>query len=214
MGIPFSYLLNESEFYLHRFYVNENVLIPRPETEILVDTIARRGKKFQSLLDVGTGSGVILLSLLKAGIVKKGTGSDISNEALSVAKINGRRLRVKCHFIQSDRFEHITESYDLIVSNPPYIRASAHRPMVQRTVDSFEPHLALYLADTDYEEWFLKFFTEVLNHLLPGGEFWMEGHEKEVEAQKRILESLGFTECHVLEDLSGLPRFITGRKAV
>ncbi len=194
--------------------MNENVLIPRPETEHLVDIIVRRKKKFEKMLDVGTGSGVILLSLIKAGIAKEGTGSDISNEALAVAKINQRRLRVKCNFLHSDRFQNIKDKFDLIVSNPPYIKASAHRSLVQNTVDSFEPHLALYLKDSDYDEWFQKFFTEVRDHLLPGGEFWMEGHEKEVETQLKTLEKLGFNNVEVIKDQGGLPRFLTARKTV
>ena len=194
--------------------MNENVLIPRPETEHLVDMIVRRGKKFGKLLDVGTGSGVILLSLLKAGVAKEGTGSDISNEALTVAKINQRRLRVSCNLIQSDRFQNIKDKFDLIVSNPPYIKASAHRALVQNTVDSFEPHLALYLKDSEYDEWFRKFFSDVRDHLLPGGEFWMEGHENEVGSQLKTLEKLGFNNVEVINDLGGLPRFLTARKTV
>jgi release factor glutamine methyltransferase len=213
-GIPFSYLLNESEFYQHRFFVNEKVLIPRPETEILVDMIVRSGRKFKKVLDVGTGSGVILLSLLKAGVAKEGTGSDISNDALSVAKINQRRLRVSCELIQSDRFQNIKDKFDLIVSNPPYIKAYAHRSNVQATVDSFEPHLALYLSDSDYDEWFTSFFYTAFSHLNPGGEFWMEGHEKEVDNQVSALKKTGFTECQVLNDLGGLPRFLKARKSV
>ncbi len=192
--------------------MNEKVLIPRPETEILVDTIVRNGRKFPKLLDVGTGSGVILLSLLKAGVAQEGTGSDISNEALSVARINQRRLRVNCELIQSDRFQNVHQNFDLIVSNPPYIKASAHRPAVQTTVDAFEPHLALYLEDSEYTGWFASFFEGVFSHLNPGGEFWMEGHEKEVEYQLGALRKAGFTHCRVLNDLSGLARFITGTK--
>lgn len=194
--------------------MNENVLIPRPETEQLVDLIVRRGKKFGKMLDVGTGSGVILLSLLKAGIAKEGTGSDISKQALSIAKINQQRLRINCHLFQSDRFENIKTKFDLIVSNPPYIKASAHRSLVQNTVDTFEPHLALYLNDSEYEMWFQKFFSDVWDHLLPGGEFWMEGHENEVESQLKTLEKLGFHNVEVIKDMGGLPRFLTASKTV
>ncbi len=212
-GIPFSYLLNESEFFQHKFFVNENVLIPRPETEHLVDLIVRKAKKFQKILDVGTGSGVIVLSLMKAGLGKAGTGSDISSEALLVAKINQRRLRVSCDFIQSDRFQHIKDKFDLIVSNPPYIKALAHRSLVQATVDSYEPHLALYLKDSEYEEWFHHFFRDVRDHLLPGGEFWMEGHEKELAAQAEVLKKLGFVNPQVIKDYSGLDRFLHAERA-
>ncbi len=212
-GIPFSYLLNESEFFHHKFFVNENVLIPRPETEHLVDMIVQKKKKFQKLLDVGTGSGVILLSLLKAGVAQEGTGSDISKEALAVARINQNRLRLNCDFIQSDRFQNIKEKFDLIVSNPPYIKSLAHRSLVQGTVDSFEPHLALYLKDSEYDEWFQNFFKDVRDHLLPGGEFWMEGHEKELALQVELLKKLGFVNPVVIKDYSGLDRFLHAERA-
>ncbi|MES2527652.1 MAG: peptide chain release factor N(5)-glutamine methyltransferase [Bdellovibrionota bacterium] len=212
-GTPFSYLLNESEFFHHKFFVNENVLIPRPETEHLVDLIVQKGKKFQKLLDVGTGSGVILLSLMKASVAKEGTGSDISKEALAVAEINRRRLRLNCQFLQSDRFQNISGKFDLIVSNPPYIKAHSHRSLVQGTVDSFEPHLALYLDDKDYDEWFQNFFMSVRDHLLPGGEFWMEGHEKELAAQAEVLKKLGFVNPQVIRDYSGLDRFLHAERA-
>lgn len=213
-GKPFSYIHREAEFYHHRFYVDERVLIPRPETEFLVDLIVRSGRTFQHTLDVGTGSGVILLSLMKAGITKAGTGSDLSEKALGVARINQKRLRIKADLILSDRFKNISGYFDLIVSNPPYIKASLHRDLVQSSVEKFEPHLALYLNDLEYDEWFRSFFGQVLEHLSPGGEFWMEGHERELSAQLTILKGLGFSKCEILQDLGGLPRFLKGIKAV
>lgn len=209
-GKPFPYLLRESEFFHHRFFVDERVLIPRPETEHLVDMIARSGKKFSSVLDVGTGSGVIVLSLVKSRVAKRGVGSDVSPEALAVAEINRRRLRIESSvdLVLSDRLGSIKEKFDLIVSNPPYIKASSHRAGVHSSVDKHEPHLALFLEDQDYETWFRGFFTEVLAHLHPGGEFWMEGHEKEIETQVNVLTSLGFRDVRSLKDLSGTPRFL------
>lgn len=213
-GKPFSYIHREAEFYHHRFYVDERVLIPRPETEFLVDMIVRSGRKFQNMLDVGTGSGVILLSLMKAGIAKAGTGSDISPDALGVAKINQRSLRLKVDLIQSDRLKNISGKFDLIVSNPPYIKASEHRSLVQSSVDTFEPHQALYLNDLEYDEWFRSFFSEVFEHLGPGGEFWMEGHERELHTQIELLKGSGFSKYEMLQDLGGLPRFLKAIKAV
>lgn len=210
-GKPFPYIHRESEFYHHRFYVDERVLIPRPETEFLVDLIISSGRKYEHLLDVGTGSGIILLSLMKAGIARSGTGSDLSPAALEVAKINRRRLRVNSDLVLSDRLKRIPGKFDLIVSNPPYIKSTAHRSLVQSTVDTFEPHQALYLEDSLYEEWFRIFFTDVRDHLLPGGEFWMEGHEAEVTYQKRMLEKMGFQETKVIKDLAGSERFLYGR---
>ncbi|MFL5784015.1 MAG: peptide chain release factor N(5)-glutamine methyltransferase [Bacteriovoracaceae bacterium] len=215
-GMPFQYLLKESEFFGQRLFVNENVLIPRPETEHLVDMIVRSKKKFSTALDIGTGSGAIILSLIKAGVAGKGTGSDISREALAVARINQRRLRLSDHteFVHADRFEGIHGKFDLIVTNPPYIRATAHRPLVHEKVDWHEPHIALYLQDSSFESWFHELFCGVLKHLSPGGEFWMEGHENELQGQSIALERLGFTDVKVLKDLSGMDRFIFAKSPV
>lgn len=210
LGVPFPYLLNESEFYQHRFFVNEDVLIPRPETELLVDLIAQSGRPFERALDVGTGSGVILLSLVKAGVAAQGVGSDISPAALKVASVNQRRLRLteKTNLIESDGLKNVSGKFDLIVSNPPYIREVSQKSLVHPSVDRFEPHLALYLPEENYEEWFRNFFQAVLAHLGPGGEFWMEGHELELETQAGVLHELGFLSPQVIQDFSGRPRFL------
>jgi release factor glutamine methyltransferase len=215
-GRPFPYILRESEFYQHRFFVNENVLVPRPETELLVDTIIRQRKKFSHVLDVGTGSGVILLSLIKAGIAEKGVGCDISDEALKVAAINQQRLRLqsKTKLLKSDRLKNVTDKFDLIVSNPPYIKAKDHRSLVQGSVDAHEPHLALYLDDATYDLWFQDFFQGVRAHLNPAGQFWMEGHEKELTGQKKVLQELGFQNVMILKDYSGLDRFLSATSPV
>lgn len=163
------------------------------------------------MLDIGTGSGVILLSLLRAGISEKGMGSDISSEALEITAINVQRLRLKnrVSLVKSDRLINISESFDLIVSNPPYIKKTSHRSMVQSSVDIHEPHLALYLDDSQYEAWFMELFQGVRNQLAPGGDFWMEGHEKELAHQAEILKALGFYSVKVIQDYSGLDRFLS-----
>lgn len=209
-GKPFPYILNDSEFYHHHFYVNESVLIPRPETELLVDMIVRKGKRFEHVLDVGTGSGVLLLSLVKSGIAKKGTGSDVSPAALNVAKTNQRRLRLtdRTDFILSDRLLDVNGKFDLIISNPPYIKASAQRSLVHDSVDKHEPHIALYLLDAEYDQWFTTFFEQVKLHLSHGGEFWMEGHEQEVARQADILKKLSFSEVEMIKDYTGSERFL------
>lgn len=210
-GIPFQYLLEDSEFYGHHFFVNEHVLIPRQETEYLVDIIVKdNNEKISSVLDVGTGSGVILLSLLSQRIGDQGVGTDISPEALEVARINRHRLHLdeKCTLILSDRFSKVEGTFDLIVSNPPYIKVHAHRALVHENVHTYEPHLALYLNDDTYSEWFLTFFKDVLQKLNPGGVFYMEGHELELQGQAEELKKLGFTRVEVLKDLTGTERFL------
>lgn len=208
-GVPFAYLLENSEFYHNHFYVNSDVLIPRPETEFLVDMIAREFKnKKAKVLDVGTGSGVILLSLLAHGVGSSGVGVDISEKALQVARINASRLGLekKVNFVLSDRLSLVEGTYDLIVSNPPYIKASSHKNLVQKSVDEFEPHLALYLPDDFYVFWFEDFFAQIRSHLK--GTFYMEGHELEVEEQALMLGRLGFQNVQVLPDMAGSKRYL------
>ena len=198
-----------SEFYHHKFYVNQHVLIPRPETEYMVDMLVQEFKgKAQRILDVGTGSGVIVLSLLNAGVGKNGVGVDISPEALKVAEINRNRLRLKhkTTLVQSDRLTKVEGLFDLIVSNPPYIKASSHRNLVHDSVDKHEPHQALYLPDDYYVLWFEDFFQEVRAHL--NGTFMMEGHELELDEQAKMLGRLGFKNVEVLKDLTQTKRYL------
>ncbi len=210
-GIPFAYLLGKSEFYGKDYFVNDKVLIPRPETEYLVDLIVKEFQnKVSKILDVGTGSGVILLSLLQNNVGKTGVGVDISKEALEVAQINGHRLKLeeKATFILSDRLKSVEGTFDLIVSNPPYIRAQSHRHLVHNSVHAYEPKEALYLPDDFYTFWFEDFFQEIRSHLK--GTFFMEGHELEVDNQAEMLKRLGYQNVTVLPDLAGVKRFLRG----
>jgi release factor glutamine methyltransferase len=202
-------LMGFSEFYHHRFYVDQHVLIPRPETEYMVDMLVNEFKgKVQRVLDVGTGSGVIVLSLLNAGVGKNGVGVDISPEALRVAQINCNRLRLKhkTTLVKSDRLTKVEGIFDLIVSNPPYIKASSHKSLVHVSVDKHEPHQALYLPDDYYVLWFEDFFQEVRAHL--NGTFMMEGHELELDEQAKMLGRLGFSMVEVLKDLTQTKRYL------
>jgi release factor glutamine methyltransferase len=216
-GIPFDYLRGESEFYESKFYVNQDVLIPRPETELLVDMIVSEQKKENLLFaDVGTGSGCIGLSLLLKKSSWKGSLIDISPAALEVAKINAKNLRLlkRSDFLLSDRLQKVpaTFSYDLIVSNPPYIKESTHRHLVHESVNDYEPHLALYLKDTEYRDWFESFFRDIFSKLSDGGFFYMEGHELELESQKDQLQKIGFKSVEVMQDLTRRDRFLKANK--
>jgi release factor glutamine methyltransferase len=210
-GVPLSMLMGFSEFYHHRFYIDEHVLIPRPETEYMVDLLVFEFKgKANNVLDIGVGSGVILLSLLNFGVGKSGVGIDNSLEALNVAKINTRRLKLQDKVIltKGDRLFEVRGKFDLIVSNPPYIKAHAHSSLVHPSVHKHEPHNALYLPDDGYEAWFLTFFQSVKSHL--NGVFMMEGHELELDEQAKMLKFLGFQNVQVLKDLSGAKRYLRG----
>lgn len=206
-------MLEESEFYGRHFHVNPHVLIPRPETELLVDLIVQKKKKYHSMVDVGVGSGVILLTLLGEGVSEKGLGLDLSREALRIAEKNASNLRIsKAEFQLSDRLKNTLEKFDLIVSNPPYIKSIAHREGVHENVDKFEPGLALYIPDGDYEEWFRTFFSQVYERLHSGGEFYMEGHESELQVQSHWLREAGLTDEEVIKDWTGRERFLFARK--
>ena len=209
-GAPLAVLMGFSEFYGHRFYVNEHVLIPRPETEAMVDLLIKPKMRFEKILDVGTGSGVIALTLLDQGVAKKAVASDLSFDALNVARTNANRLRLRerAEFILSDRLDKITSKFDLIISNPPYIKESSHRKGVHQSVDAHEPKMALYLPDDEYEQWFRVFFTQIKKHLNPGGMFLMEGHELEILNQARELDQLGFTKTEALQDFTDRPRYL------
>ena len=214
-GKPLAPMMGFSEFFHHRFYINDHVLVPRPETEYMVDLLVSEFKgKVENVLDVGTGSGVIVLSLLGFGVGKKGTAVDISAEALAVARINSKRLRLahKLKFLQGDRLEKVEGTFDLIVSNPPYIKAISHKSLVHESVDRHEPHEALYLPDDYYVMWFEDFFQSVRAHLK--GTFMMEGHELELDHQATMLERLGFKNVQVIKDLAGVKRFLKGKFGV
>jgi release factor glutamine methyltransferase len=207
-GIPFAYLLGQVEFYGHYFHLTPDVLIPRPETELMVDLLVQSRQRFQKVLDVGTGSGVILLSLLRREVAQSGVGVDISEKALAICRINADRLGLQVKLLAGDRLRPVDEKFDLIVSNPPYIKASAHRQLVHSGVDRHEPHLALYLPDAEYEQWFKEFFEAVRTRLETGGTFLMEGHELELASQAKLLSSMGFEAVEVLPDLAGCDRFL------
>lgn len=217
-GVPFSYLLEMSEFYNNQFYITPDVLIPRSETEQLVDIIINQfsQKPVKSILDVGVGSGVIILSLLAKNMAEIGVGVDVSLKALEVANINARRLRLldRVSFKLSDRLFNVEGKFNLIVSNPPYIRASEHFDLVHQQVKTHEPHLALFLEDHAYEEWFHSFFSQVYEHLENQGYFFMEGHELEVTKQLNKLREIGFQNVQVIKDLAGRDRFLVGQKTL
>lgn len=188
IGKPIEYIQNKAYFYRSMFYVDERVLIPRFETEILVeDTLSWINKESKNVLriaEVGTGSFAIGISILMD--VKKKLqfcGGDISREALDVSEINlFRHKQVVSHhhdvsLFLSDRLENFSGSFDCIVSNPPYIRLIEDKEGVHQQAHLYEPHVALYLDDAKFDSWFDYFFKEASAKLHTNGAFFMEGHE-------------------------------------
>lgn len=223
-GKPLEYILNKSYFYKSSFYVNEDVLIPRSETEILVEKAVKLSEKMNnksklSIADIGTGSGAIILSVLQELNFKvKAIASDISKEALKVAKINYNQHKYLIHkdseieFICSDRMKEFDKKFDLILTNPPYIKKSESKKYVHQQVNQFEPKLALYIQDDQYIQWFKELLFGMFNSLKTNGHFIMEGSEFHLEALLDIANELGFKQLEIIMDYSENQRFLIGKK--
>lgn len=207
--IPLQHLTGEQNFMGLDFLVNEHVLIPRQDTEILVEEIMRDLHDGIRILDMCTGSGCILLSLLHYSNDCSGVGVDVSEDALVVARQNADRLAEKqAVFIQSDLFEKVEGSFDLIVSNPPYIRSQEIAGLMPE-VREHEPHLALDGKDDG-----LHFYREIIKGAMPylkrGGQLFFEIGYDQGEAVQALLAANGYTEIAVVKDYAGLDRVVYG----
>lgn len=206
-GKPLEYITKNKYFYNREFYIDDRVLIPRNETEVLVEIALKLLKNDEHVLDLCCGSGNIGLALLEEKKINL-TLSDIDQGAIEVATKNAENKNVS--IIQSNIYEKINTSFDLIVSNPPYISSDAKG--VHSKVNEFEPHLALYVESSEYQDWFEHLFAETYNHLNNGGTFLMEGHEDKLEIQAKQMQKIGFYEIEILKDLTNRNRFLKGRK--
>jgi len=206
--IPLQYITGEQEFMGLKFAVNEHVLIPRQDTEILVEEVLRQLHDGMSILDMGTGSGCILLSLLQYSNDCEGTGVDISEEALETARENAGRLSKAPVLIKSDLFEKVEGKYDVIVSNPPYIPTKVI-PTLMSEVKEYEPVGAL-----DGKEDGLFFYKEIIRqageHLNRGGKLFFEIGCDQAEEVSDFLEKAGYREVEVVKDFAGLDRVVFG----
>ena len=213
--IPLQHITNRQEFMGHSFYVNENVLIPRQDTEILVECIIsdwkeNMNKKAMSILDVCTGSGCIIISLAKELQLEKAAAVDISKAALEVAKKNCEQLEVLVELKQSDLFENVTEQYDVIVSNPPYIESKEIAKLMPEVKDH-EPIVALD-GKEDGLYFYKKIIAESTHHLKDGGSLYFEiGYNQGLEV-KQMMEAAGFLNVTVEKDLAGLDRIVYGQR--
>ena len=208
--IPLQQITGEQEFMGLSFRVNEHVLIPRQDTETLVEEAMEKSGKGDRVLDMCTGSGCILLSLLKLVPGLSGTGADISQEALKVAVENGKRLQTEASFLESDLFEKVEGVFDLIVSNPPYI-ASDEIGTLMEEVRDHEPIGALD-GSADGLAFYRRLVQEGKEHLKSGGWMLFEIGCTQAEAVMELLKKGGFQEIYVKKDLAGLDRVVGGRK--
>ncbi|WP_179339105.1 peptide chain release factor N(5)-glutamine methyltransferase [Winogradskyella ludwigii] len=220
---PIQYLLGETEFFGLRFKVNDSVLIPRQETEELVDLIIRSVtlstvKKSLNILDIGTGSGCIAISLAKNLPNAKIYALDISKEALKVAKQNADLNNVEINFIEASILDETCHSaldaestFDVIVSNPPYVR-NLEKQEIQPNVLDNEPHLALFVED-DNPLLFYKAITKfALNKLNDKGNLYFEINQYLGEDTKQLLVDANFENVELLKDLNGNDRMLKGIK--
>ena len=206
--IPLQQITGEQEFMGLSFYVNEHVLIPRQDTEILVEETAKFLRDGMQFLDLCTGSGCILLSLLHLKPGVEGTGVDLSPEALKVAEKNRERLGAKAALIQSDLFDKIEGAFDVIVSNPPYIKRAEIETLMDE-VRLHEPYMAL-----DGHEDGLYFYREIAEeapkYLRAGGGLFLEIGWDQGACVAELLREQGFADVKVVKDLAGLDRVVEG----
>ena len=215
--IPLQHITGEQEFMGFSFQVNEHVLIPRQDTETLVEEALGVLKPKMEILDLCTGSGCILLSLLKLGEKQgiaglKGTGADISREALKVAEENGRRLEIpgdQLAWVRGDLFEKLEGPFDLLVSNPPYI-PSGELSGLQEEVRLHDPALALD-GHEDGLYFYRRIAAEAGKYLRDGAYLMLEIGWDQGEAVSTLLEVAGYREVEVKKDLSGNDRVVRGR---
>ena len=194
------------------FFVNESVLIPRQDTEVLVETALAMMKPECRLLDMCTGSGCILLSLAKLGTVAEGVGVDISEGALKVAERNRENLGLpQVRLVHSNLFESVEGVFDMIVSNPPYIPTEDIEDLM-REVRDHEPHLALD-GSKDGLLFYRKLAEESGRYLVPGGSLLFEIGYDQGGAVSQLLDQAGFKDIHVKKDLAGLDRVVYAVKA-
>jgi release factor glutamine methyltransferase len=206
--IPYQYLTNQQEFMGLQFYVNENVLIPRQDTEVLVE-LAMKHADNADILDMCTGSGCIILSLGKLCKTKSLTAVDISSKALEVAKLNSEKLEVPVTFIESNVFDKVTGEYDIIVSNPPYIPTKVIEGLMPE-VKEHEPMLALDgLEDGLY--FYRILAKEASKYLKKNGYIFLEIGHNQGKDVKDLLQDAGFTEVNIVKDLPGLDRVVVGK---
>ncbi|MDE7435491.1 MAG: peptide chain release factor N(5)-glutamine methyltransferase [Lachnospiraceae bacterium] len=207
--IPLQYIIGEQEFMGLKFKVNSSVLIPRQDTETLVEEAICLLRPGMRVLDVCTGSGCVLISILKNVPDMTGVGSDISKQALLVAKENARLHEVEAEWVRSDLMDNITGTYDVIVSNPPYIPTAVIATLMPEVRD-FEPIDAL-----DGREDGLHFYRRLMNeagaYLNPGGWLCLEiGHDQGA-AVSRMMRDAGFSQVEVVRDLAGNDRVVKGK---
>jgi release factor glutamine methyltransferase len=211
---PIQYITGEAWFYGLRFEVNENTLIPRPETEELVDWIIEwqqinKSTNKPKILDIGTGTGCIPISLKKNIPNANVSAIDVSEEALKVAKRNANLNEVAISFILKNilETENLEQQYDIIVSNPPYVR-NLEKEEISKNVLDYEPHLALFVEDNDALLFYRKIAQLAKESLTKNGQLFFEINQYLGKETVALLEQLGFQNIELKKDFKGNDRMI------
>ena len=208
--VPLQYITGEQEFMGMTFKVNSNVLIPRQDTETLVEEALKVIEPQMEVLDLCTGSGCILLSILKNAPTVRGTGSDISKQALLVAKENAKLHDLDADWVRGNLFDNVSGSFDVIVSNPPYI-AQAEIPALMPEVAQFEPIEALD-GGPDGLDYYRMITEEAPAYLKENGYLIFEIGYDQGEAVCQLMKEAGFQDVAVMKDLAGNDRVVKGHK--
>ncbi len=212
---PVARILGRKGFWKLLLNLSDAVLVPRPETECIVDMILKRTEADQafSLADLGVGSGAILLSVLSERPAAKGVGTDVSEEALAVAKDNaaGLGLEGRSAFLRTSWGSGLADaSFDYVASNPPYIRSDVI-PTLDPEVKHHDPHLALDGGESGLDA-YVELAPEIFRLLKPGGLAWLEIGFDQTEPVEKLMKDAGFLDVATWLDLSNLPRVVTARK--
>lgn len=218
-GIPLAYVLKNQFFYGLNFKVNSSVLIPRPETEELVDYIVKNYSKAQNVIDIGTGSGCIALAIKSKLKNANVHAVDVSEEALLIAKENAVSNNLDVVFHQYDALKlpatefvpFVNNQWDVIVSNPPYI-PEKEQLLMEKNVLDFEPHLALFVPDNDALIFYRKIGEWAIQKLSNGGVLCFEIHEDLGLEMNVLLNGIGFTKLNLLKDLQGKDRMMIAER--
>ena len=207
--IPLSYVIGTRDFFVLTFKVDENVLIPEQETELLVEEVIKHSEG-KSVLDMCTGSGCIAISIALFGKPSKVAASDISEKALKVARENAKSLKAgEISFIQGDMFENVTDKFDIIVSNPPYIETGEIDELMPEVRD-YIPRLALD-GDIDGLKFYRIISKEAVKKLNKNGRIFYEIGYNQSRAVASILLENGFTDVNIMKDYSGLDRIVMAK---
>lgn len=209
--IPIQYIIGETEFYELTFNVNQNVLIPRPETEELVDWIIKghKTKKNIKILDIGTGSGCIAISLAKNLPNAEVFAIDISSEAIKIAEINSELNCTNVYFTEANilKIKELPHDFDIIVSNPPYVR-ELEKEQMQENVLANEPHIALFVKNENPLLFYNKISDLAKSHLTKNGNLYFEINQYLGMETVNLLESKGFKNIKLKKDMYEVDRMV------